>query len=103
MKVFRFIPELRILRLTFHKRVSLKIPNEADSYSFFDLFSFYRETNDHLNLKLLIFVGILQVLRYDFKKFRISKFLTFCHAKTDGVKTITGSFLCVAQRSMYGA
>ena len=32
---------------------------------------------DHLNLKLLIFVGILQVLRYDFKKFRILEILNF--------------------------
>ena len=33
--------------------------------------------NDHLNLKLLIFVGILQVLNFDFKKLRISEFLNF--------------------------
>ena len=26
---------------------------------------------DHLNLKLLIFIGLLQVLRFDFQKFRI--------------------------------
>ena len=36
----------------------------------FDLFSVYQKTIDHLNLKLLIFVGIMQVLRFDFKKFR---------------------------------
>ena len=32
---------------------------------------------DHLNLKLLIFVGILQVLRFDFKKFRILEIFNF--------------------------
>ena len=53
VKVFRIIPEFRILRLTFHKY--------ADSYGFFDLISVYLKTIDHLNLKLLIFVGILHV------------------------------------------
>ena len=51
--------------------------NKADSNSFFDLFSVYIKTIDHLNLKLLIFVGILQVLRFDFKKFRILEILNF--------------------------
>ena len=32
---------------------------------------------DHLNFKLLIFVGILQVLRFDFKKLRILVILNF--------------------------
>ena len=52
-------------------KVSLKILNLADSNSFLDLFSVYLHTIDHLNLKLLIFKVILQVLRYDFQKFRI--------------------------------
>ena len=30
-----------------------------------------------LNLKLLIFIGILQVLRFDFQKFRILEILNF--------------------------
>ena len=34
-------------------------------------------TIDHLNLKLLILVDILQVLRFDFKKFRILEILNF--------------------------
>ena len=34
-------------------------------------------TIDHLNLKLLIFIGILQVLRFDFQKFRILEILNF--------------------------
>ena len=70
VKVFRIISEFRILRLTFRKKFSLKILN-YDSNSFFDLFSVHLKTIYHLNLKLLIFVGILQVLRFDIKKFRI--------------------------------
>ena len=45
--------------------------NSAEINSFSDLVSVYLKTIDHLNLKLLIFVGILQVLRFDFKKFKI--------------------------------
>ena len=71
--VFRIIPELRILRLTFL--------NYADSNSFFDLFSVYQKTIDHLNLKLLRFVGILQILRFDFKKFRIFEIVNFYPCK----------------------
>ena len=54
--------------------VSIKMLNFADSNSFFDLFSVYLKTIDHLSLKLLILVGILHFLRFDFKKFRICKF-----------------------------
>ena len=51
---------------------------EADfPSSFFDLFLVYLKTIDHLNLKLWIFVGILQVLGFDFKKFRILEILNF--------------------------
>ena len=61
--------------------------NKADSNSFFDLFSVYIKTIDHLNLKLLIFVGILQVLRFDFKKIRILEILNFhpCNIICKGV------------------
>ena len=45
--------------------------------AFIDLFSVYLKTIDHLSLKLLIFVGILQVLRFDLKKFRILEILNF--------------------------
>ena len=55
----------------FPQKVSLKVLNLADSNSIFDLFSVYLKMIDRLNLKLLIFIGILQVLRYDFQKFRI--------------------------------
>ena len=51
--------------------------NKADTYSFFDLLLVYLKTIDHLNLKLLIFIGILQVLRIDFQKFRILAILNF--------------------------
>ena len=67
MKVFGIIPEFRILRLTFK-------PQNAELgrlYSFPDIFSVYIKTIDHLNLKLLVFVGTLQVLRFEFLKFRI--------------------------------
>ena len=63
----------------FPKKVSLEILNEADSNSFFDLFSVYLKTIDHLNLKLLIFVGILQVLRFDLKSSGFQKFWTFTY------------------------
>ena len=68
MKAFRIIPEFRILRL-------LKILNWADYYGFFDLISVFLKTIDRLNLKLLIFIGILQVLRFDFQKIRILEIL----------------------------
>ena len=77
MKAFRINPEFRILRLTFRRKdfeadfpqkVSLKILNWADYYGFFDLISVYLKTIDHLNLKLLIFIGKLQVSRFDFQK-----------------------------------
>ena len=50
--------------------------NSADN-SFSDLVSVYLKTIDHLYLKLLIFVGILQVVRYDFKNFRLLEILNF--------------------------
>ena len=69
-----WVKVFRIWRLTFH---SLRILNEADSYGFFGLISVYLKTTDHLNLEVLIFVGILQVLRFDFQKFRILEILNF--------------------------
>ena len=42
---------------------------------------------DHLNLKLLIFVGKLQVLRFDLKKFRIFEIMNFhpCNSKVSEI------------------
>ena len=46
--------------------------------SFSDKFSDCLNTINHLNLKLFIFVGILQVLKFEFLfKFRILKILNF--------------------------
>ena len=46
VKVFRSIPEFRVLRLTL---VSLKMLNSADFNSFFDLFTVHLWAIDHLN------------------------------------------------------
>ena len=70
----------------FSQKVSLKILNLADSNSFLDLFSVYLKMIDCLNLKLSIFIGILQVLRYDFQKFRILEILNFHPWNTLSVK-----------------
>ena len=81
MKAFRIDPEFRILRPTFcgdfPQKVRLKILNLNDSYGLFELISVYFKTIAHLNMKLLIFIGILQVLRFDFQKFRILEILNF--------------------------
>ena len=58
--------------------------NLADYNSCFDLFSVYLNNIDHLNLKILILIGILQVLRYDFQAFRILIILNF-HPSRRGV------------------
>ena len=57
MKVLQTIPEFRILRLTFHGKVSLKILNirQIKMIASLNLFSVYLKTIDCLNLKLLIF------------------------------------------------
>ena len=82
MKVFRITPEFRILGLTFHRKSiesQPKILNKTGSISFSDLISVYLKTIDHLILKLFVFIGILQVLRFDFQMFSILEFLTFTH------------------------
>ena len=40
MKVFRIIPEFRVLKLTFHSKVSLKMLNSADNNSLSGLVQF---------------------------------------------------------------
>ena len=65
----------------FLQKVGLKILNWADNYGFFDFISVYLKTIDHLNLKLLIFIGILQVLRFDFQNIRILEIWTFTHVR----------------------
>ena len=51
--------------------------NSADYNRSSDLFSDYLNTINHLNMKLFIFIGILQVLKFDFLKFRILEILNF--------------------------
>ena len=73
MKVFRIIPEFRILRLTFLRKSASKfgIRHHADYNSFSDIFTVYLKTINHLNLKYNYFEGILQRLKFEFQKFRI--------------------------------
>ena len=66
MKVFRIIPEFRILRLTFPRY-----------NSFFDVFTVDLKIIYHGNLKYYYFEGILQVLKFEFQKFRILEILNF--------------------------
>ena len=72
MKVFRIIPEFRIFRLTFH--------------SFIDIFTVDLKTIKHVNLKYYYFEGILQVLKFEFQKFRILEILNFhpCAGSLEG-------------------
>ena len=51
--------------------------NQADFDSFSDKFSDDFITINHLNMKLFIFVGILQVLKFEVLKFRILEILNF--------------------------
>ena len=75
VKIFRINPEFRISRL------SLKILNYADFDSFSDKFSDYLNTINLLNFKLFVFVGILQVFKFDFLKFRILEILNLHQCK----------------------
>ena len=61
----------------FPQKDSPKILNLATSNDFLGLISVYLKTIDHLNLKLLIFADILQVLSFDFQKFRILEISNF--------------------------
>ena len=55
VKVFRIIPEFRILRLTFHRKSASKYWIGEDYNGFSGLLSVYLKTAVHLNLKLSIF------------------------------------------------
>ena len=74
-----YIPEFRILRLLFHRKSALKMLNYANYNGFYNLVLVYYKTNDHLNLKLLIFCRYTACLRFDFLKFRILQILNFSH------------------------
>ena len=66
----------------FPQKVSLKMLNSGDHNSFSDLFTIFRRTIDHLNLKLRIFsghnasfkIGVLKV--QDFGNFELSPMQT---------------------------
>ena len=51
--------------------------NQGDYNNFFDQFSDYQNTINHLNLKLFVFVVILLVLKFEFLKSRIWEILNF--------------------------
>ena len=53
MKVFRIIPEFRILRLTFYRKSASKILNKGDYNRLSDLYMVCLKTTDHLNFKFL--------------------------------------------------
>ena len=55
--------------------VSLKMLNKEILIASLISFSDYLNTNNHFNFKLSIFVGILQVLKFEFLKFRILEIL----------------------------
>ena len=68
----------------FPQKVSPKIVNYSDSNGHFGFTSVDLKTIDHLNLKWFIFFGKLQVLRFDFQKFRILEMLNFDPCIPDG-------------------
>ena len=77
--VFRIYPEFRILRLTFHRKSASKCwIRQTIIASLISFQIIYTPiTCNHLNLKFFIFVGILQVLKFGFLKFRILEILNF--------------------------
>ena len=89
VKVYRIIPESRILRLTFQRKVGLKMLNLADYNSFSDLFPVYLKTIDHLNLKLLMFYMHTESFKIwiskvqDFSNFELS----LMHSECNGGQT----------------
>ena len=77
VKVFRINPEFRILKLTFHRNLVSKCWIREIIITSLDEFSDYLNTVNHLNMKLFIFVGILQVSKFEFLKFRILEYFYF--------------------------
>ena len=76
-EVFRIIPEFRILRLTFHwKSASNSWITLILMASLIWIKFIWRQLTTYI-LKLVIFIGIVQVLRFDFQKFRILEILNF--------------------------
>ena len=59
------------------RKVSLKMLNYGDHNSFSDLFSVFLRIFDHLTWNCEYLMGMLQVLRLEFGKFRILEILNF--------------------------
>ena len=51
--------------------------NLADNISFPDIFTVNLKTIDHINIKIIVFVGQILVLRFKFPKFRTLESLIF--------------------------
>ena len=71
--------------------------NYGDYNSFSDLFSGYLNIFNHLNMKLLIFVGILQVSKFESLKFRILEILNFhpCEGSAHNLDLSATVWLCM--------
>ena len=74
--VFRIIPEFRVLRLTFHRKSASKYRSRQIVLAL-RFMSVCLKTDDHLNLKLLIFSRHIASFRPEFLKFRIFEILNF--------------------------
>ena len=61
--------------------------SKADYYSF--SYSVYLKSIDHASLKLFIFLGILQIKRFEFPKFRILEILNFDPFKHISLNCVT--------------
>ena len=72
VRVFRIIPEFRILRPTFHRKSASKC-----WIRFFDLNWDCLKTIDHFKLEIAILNGQTASLRLEFRKFRIFEILIF--------------------------
>ena len=77
VKVFRINPEFNILRLTFHRKSASKCWIEEIIIASLISFKIYLNTINHFNFKFSIFVAILQVLKFEFQKFRILEIRSF--------------------------
>ena len=75
VKVFWINPEFRILTLTFHRKSASKCWIKEIIIA--SSISFQINTINHFNFKLSIFVAILQILKFEYQKFRILEILNF--------------------------
>ena len=75
VKVFRIIPEFRIMRLTFHRKPQKTELGRLNYNIFTVLFLVYLNPTGHLNLKLLI--NCKAYCKFEFWKLRIFEILNF--------------------------